>query len=151
MLSFIVKHGLGVRAGNQVSFMPADISADNMIAIARQEDTLGQTFHVVRDEHETMPMITDIIAKRLGTCFEMYDLTSFVPQVIRRCTRADPLYPLLDFLVGSVDNISRMEFKRYESSNYQTARDRVLVARADPPLEVVVDGILRFLKVRNLL
>lgn len=151
LLSFIVKHGLGVRAGNQVSFMPADISADNMIAIARQEDTLGQTFHVVRDEHETMPMITDIIAKRLGTCFEMYDLTSFVPQVIRRCTRADPLYPLLDFLVGSVDNISRMEFKRYESSNYQTARDRVLIARADPPLEVVVDGILRFLKVRNLL
>ena len=44
-----------------------------------------------------------------------------------------------------------MEFKRYESSNYQTARDRVLIARADPPLEVVVDGILRFLKVRNLL
>ena len=81
----------------------------------------------------------------------MYDLPSFVPQVIRRCTRADPLYPLLDFLVGSVDNISRMEFKRYESSNYQLARDRVLVARADPPLEVVVDGILRFLKVRNLL
>jgi len=151
LLSFIVKHGLGVTAGNQVSFMPADISADNMIAIARQDDTLGQTFHVVRDAHETMPMITDIIAQRLGTCFEMYDLTSFVPQVIRRCTRADPLYPLLDFLVGSVDNISRMEFKRYESSNYQLARDRVLVARADPPLEVVVDGILRFLKIRNLL
>jgi len=151
LLSFIVKHGLGVRAGNQVSFMPADVSADNMIAIACQEETLGQTFHVVRDAHETMPMITDIIAQRLGTCFEMYDLTSFVPQVIRRCTRADPLYPLLDFLVGSVDNISRMEFKRYESSNYQLARDRVLVARADPPLEVVVDGILRFLKVRNLL
>lgn len=151
LLSFIVKHGLGVTAGNQVSFMPADISADNMIAIARQEETLGETFHVVRDEHETMPMITDLIAERLGTRFEMYDLTNFVPQVIRRCTRADPLYPLLDFLVGSVDNISRMEFKRYESSNYQIARDRADVARADPPLEVVVDGILRFLKVRNLL
>ncbi|MEM9590372.1 MAG: AMP-binding protein [Pseudomonadota bacterium] len=151
LLSFIVKHGLGVTAGNQVSFMPADISADNMIAIARQEETLGKTFHVVRDEHETMPMITDIIAQRLGTCFEMYDLNSFVRQVIRRCTRADPLYPLLDFLVGSVDNISRMEFKRYESSNYQVARDRVQIARSDPPLDVVVDGILRFLKVRNLL
>jgi thioester reductase-like protein len=151
LLSFIVKHGLGVTAGNQVSFMPADISADNMIAIARQEETLGQTFHVVRDEHETMPMITDIIAQRLGTCFEMYDLKSFVPQVIRRCTRADPLYPLLDFLVGSVDNISRMEFKRYESSNYQLARDRASATHADPPLDVVVDGILRFLKVRNLL
>lgn len=151
LLSFIVKHGLGVTAGNQVSFMPADVSADNMIAIARQDETLGQTFHVVRDAHETMPMITDIIAQRLGTCFEMYDLNSFVPQVIRRCTRADPLYPLLDFLVGSVDNISRMEFKRYESSNYQLARDRAVATHPDPPLDVVVDGILRFLKVRNLL
>jgi hypothetical protein len=44
-----------------------------------------------------------------------------------------------------------MEFKRYESSNYQLARDRASATHADPPLDVVVDGILRFLKVRNLL
>ena len=150
LLSFMIKHGLGVSAGNQVSFMPADITAENIVAIGCDDRTLGQCFHVVRDDLETMEMITDIIARKHGTEFEMFDLPEFVPQVIRRCTRADPLYPLLDFLVDFVDNISSMEFKRYESSSYQAARTRLAAGRADPPLEEVVDGILRFLKLRTL-
>jgi thioester reductase-like protein len=149
LLSFMIKHRLGVTAGNQVSFMPADITAQNIVAISRDDRTLGQTFHVVRDEFETMGMITDIIAEKTDVSFEMLDLPTFVQQVIRRCTRADPLYPLLDFLVGSVDNISSMEFKRYQSAAYQIARDRLPATRPDPSLEMVIDGILRFLNLRN--
>ena len=151
LLSFMIKHRLGVTAGNQVSFMPADITADNIVAIAQGDDTLGQTFHVVRDELETMEMITSIIAQKTGTPFEMLDLPAFVQQVIRRCTRADPLYPLLDFLVDSVDNISSMEFKRYQSTAYQAARTNAVHAHPDPTLEIVIDGILRFLNNRKLL
>lgn len=152
LFSFLIRHGIGVRAGNQVSLMPADIVADNMVAIAGQHDTAGGTFHVVRDAFETMPMVTDLIAARIGTRFEMFDLPVFMPEVIRRCTRVDPLFPLIDFLIGSIDNISAMELKRYDSSAYRAARDRAVGAgaRADPPLETVVDGILRFLKARNL-
>ena len=46
-------------------------------------------------------------------------ISDFVPELIRRCRKEDLLFPLLDFLVGSVDNISAMEFKRYDSSSYQ--------------------------------
>jgi hypothetical protein len=92
-----------------------------------------------------MSMITDIIEKRTNTSFELFDLPEFVQEVIRRCTRSDPLYPLLDFLVDSIDNISAMEFKRYTSTGYQTARDNSLNSLKDPPLESVVDGILSFL------
>lgn len=151
LLSFMIKHGLGVTTGNQVSFTPADVTADNMVAIAGLDDTLGQSFHVVRDTFETMSATTDLIADEIGIEFDMFDLPDFVPELIRRCTRADPLYPLLDFLVGSVDNISAMEFKRYESGGYQAARDRAAGSRADPPLTEVVAGILRFLRLRNLL
>ena len=126
-------------------------TANNIVAIAGDRTSIGQTFHVVRDELETMEMITNIIAQRTGITFQMFDLPAFVPQVIRRCTRADPLYPLLDFLVGSVESISSMEFKRYQSTVYQVARDRLAVAQPDPPLDVVVDGVLRFLKRRGLL
>ncbi|HFQ15939.1 MAG TPA: fatty acyl-AMP ligase, partial [Rhodobacteraceae bacterium] len=150
LLSFMIRHALGVTAGNQVSFQPADITADNIVAIAGQDASIGQCFHVVRDALETMQMTTDIISKKQGMDFTMYPLDRFVPQIIRRCTRADPLYPLLDFLVGSVDNISSMEFKRYDSRQYQAARNRAPDGRADPPLEQVVDGILRFLQQRNL-
>ena len=53
--------------------------------------------------------------------------------------------PLLDFLVGSVDNITAMEFKRYDSTEYQKARDASEWGNADPSLEDTVSGILKFM------
>jgi hypothetical protein len=47
--------------------------------------------------------------------------------------------------VGSVDNISAMEFKRYDSSSYQMARDASVWGKSDPSLEDTVDGILKFM------
>jgi hypothetical protein len=55
------------------------------------------------------------------------------------------LFPLLDFLVGSVDNITAMEFKRYDNSAYQMARDASARGIADPSLEDTVNGILKFM------
>jgi hypothetical protein len=65
--------------------------------------------------------------------------------MIERCRRGDLLFPLVDFFVHSVDNITAMEFKRYDSSNYQRARDRSTVGIPDPPLQDVVAGIVRFM------
>jgi hypothetical protein len=48
-------------------------------------------------------------------------------------------------LVGSVDNISAMEFKRYDSSSYQKARDASVWGKADPSMEDTVNGILKFM------
>ncbi len=67
--------------------------------------------------------ITSLITKSTGRQFDIFSLPDFVPELIRRCRKEDLLFPLLDFLVGSVDNISSMEFKRYDSSTYQAARD----------------------------
>jgi hypothetical protein len=44
-----------------------------------------------------------------------------------------------------VDNISAMEFKRYDNSCYQTARDASKWGKADPSLEDTVNGILKFM------
>ena len=76
---------------------------------------------------------------------EIFSLPEFVPELIRRCRKEDLLFPLLDFLVGSVDNISAMEFKRYDSSAYQAARDASAWGRQDPTLEETVNGILKFM------
>ncbi len=145
LLSFMIKHGIGVTAKNQVSFMPADVSAKNIVSIANDPDSIDGVFHVVRDEYENMTDITDLITRKTGRQFEKFDIKDFVPEVIRRCTREDLLFPLLDFLIGSVDNISSMEFKLYESSGYKAARQKSACGVADPPLEEIVDGILRFL------
>jgi thioester reductase-like protein len=151
LLAFMINHGIGVEALNQVSFVPVDVAATNMVAISSVPDTVNRVFHVTRDEYANMVDITTIIGELTGTKFELFSLPDFVPEVIRRCTKDDPLFPLLDFLVGSIDSIASMEFKRYDSSGYQGARAASQCGMPDPSLADTVLGILRFLKRRGLI
>jgi thioester reductase-like protein len=151
LVAFMVNHGIGVDTLNQVSFVPADIVANNIVAISTSAGTANQTFHVVRDEYSNMTDITRLITASTGRQFEAFSLPDFVPELIRRCRKEDLLFPLLDFLVGSVDNISSMEFKRYESSTYQAARDGSAWGRPDPTLEDTVNGILKFMNRKGII
>jgi thioester reductase-like protein len=145
LVAFMVNHGIGVDALNQVSFVPADIVANNIVAISTTPGTENQTYHVVRDDYANMLDITGLITKATGRQFEIFSVKEFVPELIRRCRKEDLLFPLLDFLVGSVDNITAMEFKRYDSSTYQEARDASECGKGDPTLEDTVSGILKFM------
>jgi thioester reductase-like protein len=145
LVAFMVNHGIGVDALNQVSFVPADIAANNIVAISTTPGTANETYHVVRDDYANMLDITGLITKSTGRQFEIFSLPDFVPELIRRCRKEDLLFPLMDFLVGSVDNISAMEFKRYDSSTYQAARDASVWGKPDPSLEDTVNGILKFM------
>jgi thioester reductase-like protein len=145
LVAFMVNHGIGVDALNQVSFVPADITANNIVAISTTPGTENKTYHVVRDDYANMLDITDLITKATGRQFEVFSLPDFVPELIRRCKKEDLLFPLLDFLVGSVDNISSMEFKRYDNSDYQAARNASAWGKPDPSLEETVNGILKFM------
>ena len=145
LVAFMVNHGIGVDTLNQVSFVPADIVANNIVAISTTPGTANKTYHVVRDDYSNMMDITGLITKATGRQFEKFSLPDFVPELIRRCRKEDLLFPLLDFLVGSVDNISAMEFKRYDSSSYQMARDASVWGKPDPSLEDTVNGILKFM------
>jgi len=151
LLAFMVRHGVCVDTQNQVSFMPVDLTANNIVAIAGQSGTINKTFHVTRDRQETMPQITEIIGRKTNTRFDAFPLKDFVPEVIERCTHDDLLFPLLDFLVDSVDNIAEMEYKLYDNSCYRSARDQSPYGLQDPPLENVVAGIIRYLRRKDLL
>ncbi len=146
LLAFMLKHGITTDAANQVSFMPADIAANNIVAIGNSLDSPNATYHVTRDQYASMEDITDIFSRLTGKVFRTFPIKEFVPEVIDRCKKEDLLFPLLDFLVRSIDNITDMEFKRYDNSNYRQARDRSEWGKADPPLEQVVGGILRFME-----
>jgi thioester reductase-like protein len=150
LLSFMISHGIGTTAANQVSFCPADLAARNIVAISRIPESLGATLHVTRDEYASLGEITAIMSALTGRSFRYHALSDFVPEVIQRCRPGDILYPLLEFLVRSVDNISAMEFKRYDNSNYRRFRDASACGRADPPLHDVVLGLLRFMRKHDL-
>jgi thioester reductase-like protein len=149
ILAFMIKHGISVDTANQVSFVPADVVAHNIVAISRAPWTADRIFHMTRDDYANMPDVMEIITELTGRRFDFFDLKSFVPEVIRRCTRDDPLYPLLNFLIGSIDNISSMEFKRYQNQGYRAVRDALSTCRSDPPLSDTVMGILQFMKLNG--
>jgi thioester reductase-like protein len=151
LVAFMVNHGIGVDTLNQVSFVPADIVANNIVAISTSPGTANQSYHVVRDDYSNMTDITRLITESTGRQFDAFTLPEFVPELIRRCRKEDLLFPLLDFLVGSVDNISSMEFKRYDSSTYQAARDASTWGRPDPSLEDTVNGILKFMNRKGII
>ena len=151
LVAFMVNHGIGVDALNQVSFVPADITANNIVAISTTPGTADKTYHVVRDDYANMLDITDLITRSTGRQFEVFSIRDFVPELIRRCRKEDLLFPLLDFLVGSVDNISSMEFKRYDNSSYQAARDASVWGKPDPSLEDTVNGILKFMQRKGII
>ena len=146
LLAFMLKHGISTTAQNQVSFSPADLVANNIVAVSNLPDTVGETFHVTRDSYSTMMDISGILGELTQRQFTNYDLTEFVPRVIERCRRDDLLFPLLNFLVRSIDGITAMEFKRYDNRNYRLARAQSPFGKEDPPLEDVVAGILRFMR-----
>jgi thioester reductase-like protein len=146
LLAFMLKYGIGTHAQNQVSFTPADMAANNIIAISNLDASLGNTFHVTRDEYSGMHDITELLGALAGKSFTNFDLKSFVPEVISRCQKEDLLFPLLNFLVKSIDHISAMEFKRYDNSNYRKFRSLSPWGKEDPSLHDVVKGIYLFMK-----
>jgi len=150
LLAFMLKYGIGTSAKNQVSFTPADIAANNIIAVSNILESAGHTFHVTRDEYSSMLDVTSILSDLTGKKFENFDLKNFVPEVVSRCQKEDSLFPLLDFLVRSADKISSMEFKRYDNTNYRKYCNQSAWSKSDPSLESVVSGILRFMKSQNL-
>lgn len=146
LLAFMLKYGIGTSAQNQVSFTPADSGANNIVAIANIDSSIGHTFHVTRDQFSTMQDVTDKLAELAGKSFQNFDLKTFVPEVVSRCEKHDLLFPLLNFLVRSVDNISAMEFKRYDNSNYRKFRSLSPWGKEDQSLDEVVKGIYLFMK-----
>ena len=142
----MLNHRIGTTAQNQVSFSPADLAAQNMVAIAREPATEGATFHVTRDAYAQMSDVTTILGRLTGQDFRDYALDDFVPEVIERCRNGDILFPLLEFFLRSVANISAMEFKRYDNSQYRAARRASAAGVEDPPLDDVVLGMLRFMR-----
>lgn len=151
LLAFMMNHGLGTTAQNQVSFSPVDVAAHNMVAIANDERTLGKTFHVTRDQYASLSDITAILSTVSGRSFASLPLMEFVPEVIARCRPHDVLFPLLGFFMRSTANITAMEFKRYDNANFRAARDACQAGLADPPLDDVVLGLFRFMKARGLI
>jgi thioester reductase-like protein len=145
LLAFMIKYGVAVRARNQISFLPADIAADNIAKIFAQLRTDVTTYHVTVDSYYNMMDVTEIIACLYGYTFEYFEIPEFIEQINRLCTKEDPLYPLVDFFNRSYEKIAAMQHKRYNNEQYQKARDTSKHGRSEPTLDETVMYLVDFM------
>jgi thioester reductase-like protein len=151
LLAFMINNGVAVDTRNQISFVPADIAAENIALIFRQGQTAVRTFHVTADDYYNMMDITRLITREYGYTFRYYDLPAFVAEMKIRCTKDDPLYPLLYFFVQAHPKLAGMQHKRYDNRQYRQARQTNGEGRGDPPLRDTVSYLMTHMIRKGLL
>jgi thioester reductase-like protein len=145
LLAFMINNGIAVHAANQISFLPGNIAADNIVGIFKQRDLTARTFHVTADDYYNMMDITRLISSQYGYQFVYYDIPDFVAEVKRRCTKDDLLYPLLDFFTRSHEQIAAIQHKRYNNDHYRKARQLSRNDCGDPLLTDTVSYLMAFM------
>jgi thioester reductase-like protein len=146
LLAFILTHGVAVSAKNQISLLPADIVADNIVALFGARDADATTFHVTVDDYYNMVDIAGLLSRDYGYTFTYLDIPEFVAEMSRRSTKDDPIYPLLDFFNRSQLKFAAMQHKRYDNSGYRAAKDRLAAARRDPKLSETLAHLMTFMR-----
>ncbi len=154
VLSYMIRHGIAVDIENQVSFLPADVAADNLVAVsqlATSEDALANTYHLTADDYYSFPVVTETITRQFGYGFRYLDINSFVEHINRHCTKDDLLYPLVPFFNTNFRKLDRMRHKRYDNQQYRTSREQSGSSCPEPPLDETVAAIVEFLQRKQLI
>ena len=146
LVAFMVNHGIGVDALNQVSFVPADIVANNIVAISTTAGTENKTYHVVRDDYANMLDITGLITKSTGRQFEIFSIYRFRS----RTDPADAGRKICSFRCWIFWWAPWTTSPRWSSNAMTTPPIRRpgmprRGAIPDPSLEDTVNGILKFM------
>jgi thioester reductase-like protein len=151
VLGYMIRHGLTVDSPNQLSFLPVDICARNIVALSLNEDRIAPVLHMTSDDHHTIADICRTISRLFGYQFSEIGLEDFVAHAHAHCTPDDSLYPLLSFLDRNTARILRMGAKRYDSTAYRRARDSTPLAVPHPSLDETVDPIVIYLQREGLI
>jgi thioester reductase-like protein len=150
ILSYMIQHGLSVDSANQISLLPVDVCANNLVALSLLDELTTTTFHLTAEDYYTMQAVCSAITERYGYSFEYVSLERFIGHMNAHCTKRDPLFPLVAFFNQNFRRIDSMRDKRYDSRQYRAARGQSPVAVPEPPLANTAGSIVAFLQRENL-
>jgi thioester reductase-like protein len=144
VLAFMIKYGIAPRARNQLSFIPADVAAGNIVAILN-DDSAGPTCHITADEYYSIIDVAQVITDEFGYSFDYIPIVKFVEEMNRLCRKEDLLYPLRSFFTRSYPKIVAMRDKRYDNRTYQAARRKAGDLHVEPGLADTVTWLVQFM------
>jgi thioester reductase-like protein len=152
LLSFMIKYGVSFSTDIQLSFMPIDIAAHNIAAVMTssvkpQEPVL----HVTVDEYYNMVDLTAQIGKDFGISFRYVDMAEFSREMKRLASVADPIFPMVDFIVRTHAKVVVMEGKRYRNTAFRLALEQSGANVPEASFQETVSFIMAHLKARGML
>lgn len=151
ILSYMICQSVSPNVTNQLSFIPVDVCANNIVALSLLDDIGPSTFHITADNYYTMSDICESIRARFGYTFEAMRLEKYIQHMNRHCEKNDPMFPLLAFFNENWRRIDDMNEKRYDSRAYRYARKQSPHIAPEPHLDDVVAQIVNFLQKENLI
>ena len=146
-LAYMIRHGVSVNIENQLSIIPVDICAQNIVALSLLPGESARTFHLTGDNYHTMRHACEAIEAMYGYSFEYVDVKTFVNHMKQHCRPDDPLFALLAFFRKNSARLQAMDKKRYDNSNFTgaKARSRQILddASLSDTMKWIVDSLLR--------
>ena len=146
LLAFMIRHQVAVDTPNQISLVPVDTTARNLVALSLDAEAAGATYHMTADRYYSLTALTRRIAADFGYRFRELSIPEFIAYLNREARPDDPVYPLLDFFDRCAPQISAMTLKRYDNRAYRTARDRSPWGEPDPGLGEIGARLVRFVE-----
>jgi thioester reductase-like protein len=152
LLSFMIKYGVAPNADIQLSFMPVDIAAHNIVAVMTSSaEPTGPVLHVTIDEYFNMVDLTTQISKDYEIPFRYVNLEQFSHEMKKLCTPDDPVFPLVDFVARAHSKVIVMEGKRYRNTAFRKALKHSGAGVPDASLQETVSFLMTHMRAEGML
>jgi len=106
---------------------------------------------VTIDDYFNMVDLTTQINKDYGIQFRYVDLEEFSREMKRRCTAADPVFPLVDFVARAHSKVLVMEGKRYRNTAFRLALKHSGAGVPDASLKEIVSFLMAHMEAAGML
>jgi thioester reductase-like protein len=148
--TYLIAHEVAPNSANQISCLPVDVCANNIVALSLLDAPGANMFHLTVDQYQSMGTICESMTRQYGYRFRYIRLAQIIAHLNRHCRRNDPVFPLMPFLNDNFLRIDAMHEKRYANENYRRARELSAATLPEPKLDDVVAGLVTFLQQERL-
>ncbi|MBL7480115.1 thioester reductase domain-containing protein [Legionella bononiensis] len=149
-LVYLLNHRVAITLPNQISFMPVDETAEDIIAISLLEHPKHKVYHLAA-EYANLPMICRYITEQYHYSFNSMSLAEFNEHLQQHATEQDLIYPLVSFFNNHYKKIAKMDNKRYCRNNYLEAKKLIRAEPYSTPLHKTLDFIMNYLQNNKLI
>ncbi len=150
LLGYCIRHGVAPTARNQLSLLPVEVCANNIVAISRDPASLGGVYGLTANRIYTIETVMRLVSKIYGYPMEFLSLDEFIDHINENCDQHDDLMPLKPFFNNNREKFRSIEHLQYENPAYFEWCEKSPDMMAEPELEATVRWIVDFL-IENLL